>query len=110
MKVYEGLKHNSYLSFDNIAYDLEFSSKKGFDLNDKSKENVVLDDDFIKAANAILDQNTQIEEAFVEKLKDSQLDYILKFNKKVTSINIRFNIKRRKLTLSLKRLNYSLDV
>lgn len=88
--MYEGLKHNSNLSFDDIIYDPEFSGKGSLELNDKSKEDSVLNDDFIKAANAILEQNTQIEDDFIEELKESQLDYILKIKKRVNTLKSLF--------------------
>ena len=100
LKIYETLKQDANCSFEDAPYDVEFLPKETLgplrsnlgtakrDENAEIKAAVFVSaKNFTDTASETFEGNTQFEEAFVNTIKDSQLDYILKFDNKVSQSN-----------------------
>lgn len=103
LKMYDTMKQSCNFSFDDLDYGVEFVSKDPESSGSVLGKRKIQDDS--EAIASVLDQardfsdhlstqlaNTRkIEDSLVENIKDTQLDYILKFNKMVFEIVSRVN-------------------
>jgi len=94
IKTYDSVKIGSKFSFEDLDYNAEFILKESNDPSRtilgkrrrKEQEAPHLNPDvkdFTDTLKARFEENMEIEDNLIETIKDSQLDYILKFNKKV---------------------------
>lgn len=86
--MYESIKQDSNFTFDDIRYDFDFEHEE----NENKETGKITQEmqpesgsivEFTNTASETLNKNMEVEEAFVSSIKESQLDHILKFNKKV---------------------------